>query len=151
MRALEQQLRRQVLDTRGVRVSAPAQDGPCPRCVGPMVVEKTGLRHVMTLAHGAVDVRETVLVCRNGCRHENGLRVRRRAGVLEELVPPGGIFGYDVMVHVGIERFLHHRQREEIREGLAREHGIPLSVGEVSHQADSTYRSFPFDRPWLDL
>jgi hypothetical protein len=36
------------------------------------------------------------------------------------------------MVHVGLERFLHHRQREEIRASLEADHGISLSSGEIS-------------------
>jgi hypothetical protein len=42
------------------------------------------------------------------------------------------VAGYDVMVHAGLERFLHHRQREEIRAALAAEHGIVISSGEIS-------------------
>jgi len=134
VRVLGQGLRRQLLDSQGVCVAAGAEEGPCPRCVTPMAVEKTRVRHVVTLALGAVSVRETVRVCRyrGGCRHEDGSRVRRRAAILEALVPPGGVFGYDVMVHVGLERFLRHRQGEEVREALAREHGVTLSVSEVS-------------------
>ena len=45
---------------------------------------------------------------------------------------PGSIAGYDAMVFVGLGRFLHHRQREEIREALLEEHGIAFSAGEVS-------------------
>lgn len=36
------------------------------------------------------------------------------------------------MVHVGLERFLHHRQREEIRVSLEAGYGISLSSGEIS-------------------
>jgi hypothetical protein len=36
------------------------------------------------------------------------------------------------MVYVGLERFLQHRQREEIRASLAADHGILLSSGEIS-------------------
>ena len=36
------------------------------------------------------------------------------------------------MVHVGLERFLHYRQREEIRASLAADYGLPLSSGEIS-------------------
>ena len=45
---------------------------------------------------------------------------------------PGSIAGYDAMVFVGLGRFLHHQQREEIREALLEEHGIAFSAGEVS-------------------
>jgi len=36
------------------------------------------------------------------------------------------------MVFTGMERFLHHRQREEIRSSLATDYGISLSSGEIS-------------------
>ena len=39
--------------------------------------------------------------------------------------------GYDVMAFVGIERFLHHRQREEIQAALV-DQGVRISTGEVS-------------------
>ncbi|MCP4751231.1 MAG: hypothetical protein GY866_10075, partial [Proteobacteria bacterium] len=37
---------------------------------------------------------------------------------------------------IGLKRFLHHRQREEIRTELSREHGIFLSSGEISNLAN---------------
>lgn len=43
--------------------------------------------------------------------------------------------GYDVIVFVGIQRYLEHRQREEIRAALVVNYGITLSCGEVSNLA----------------
>jgi len=40
--------------------------------------------------------------------------------------------GYDVMVYVGLQRFLHHRQRDEIRLSLEAEYDILISEGEIS-------------------
>jgi hypothetical protein len=45
------------------------------------------------------------------------------------------VYGYDVEVHAGIERFLHHRQREEIRSELVQRYGISISSGQVSDLA----------------
>jgi hypothetical protein len=39
------------------------------------------------------------------------------------------------MVFVGLQRFLHHRQREEIRSALFNKHCISLSTGEISNLA----------------
>jgi hypothetical protein len=39
------------------------------------------------------------------------------------------------MAFVGLQRFLHYRQREEIRTALLNEHGIPLSPGQISNLA----------------
>jgi len=40
--------------------------------------------------------------------------------------------GYDVLVFIGLRRFLGHQQREAIRTELFEHHGVPLSTGEVS-------------------
>jgi hypothetical protein len=40
--------------------------------------------------------------------------------------------GYDVRVFAGVQRFVHHRRREEVREALRTEHGVDISTGEVS-------------------
>jgi hypothetical protein len=39
------------------------------------------------------------------------------------------------MVLVGVERYLHHRQREEIQDLLLREHGLSLATGTISDLA----------------
>jgi len=80
----------------------------------------------VTLTHGRFRLRQTVRVCASGCRG------KKRPGALAGLIPPRGVVGYDVMVHVGLERFLRHRQREEIRVSLEADHGISLSSGEIS-------------------
>ncbi len=89
-------------------------------------VRKTWQRSGVTLDHGPFRLRQTVRVCSSGCRG------KQRAGTLAGLIPPRSVVGYDVMVYVGLERFLRHRQREEIRASLAADHGISLSSGEVS-------------------
>lgn len=48
---------------------------------------------------------------------------------------PRRVVGYDVMVFVGMQRYLEHRQREEIRAALVANYGISLSSGEVSNIA----------------
>jgi len=57
--------------------------------------------------------------------------VTQGADSLTEHLLPGSNVGYDVMVFVGLERFLHHRQREEIQAALL-DQSIRLSTGEVS-------------------
>ena len=111
-------------------VDARQEAQSCSVCGGPMRVQKTWERTGMTLRHGSFRIRQTVHVCPAGCR-KRGVPVRGPAP-LAGLIPPCGVVGYDVIVHVGLERFLHHRQREEIRAALAAEHGIALSSGEIS-------------------
>ena len=106
--------------------------GPCPNCRGLMPVLKSIERQGYTLAHGTFRVREFVHACAAGCHHPSGHRVTRRAQELSELIIPGCSVGYDVMTWVGMERYLHYRQREEIRESLLSEHGILLSTGTIS-------------------
>jgi hypothetical protein len=96
-----------------------------------MRIQKTLTRWGVTLGHGRFRIHETVHVCTSGCRHERKL-VTRRPSNLAELLPPRSVIGYDVMAHVGIERFVHHRQRAEISAALETDYGIGLSSGEIS-------------------
>ena len=97
-----------------------------------MRVLKTVCRPVQTLEHGPFHLREVVHVCATGCRRPDGGLVWRRASSLAELIIPGRSVGYDVMVWIGRQRFLNHRQRQEIRSALKSEYGITLSAGEIS-------------------
>jgi hypothetical protein len=97
-----------------------------------MGVQKTVRRCGRTLAHGSFEARESVHVCLAGCRQPAGGRVTRRAVCLSDSLPPRQTVGYDVMVFAGLQRFVHHRQREEVREALRAEHGVAISTGEVS-------------------
>jgi len=97
-----------------------------------MGVQKTVPRSGRTLEHGAFKARESVHVCLAGCRQPSGSKVTRRAACLSDSLPPGQTVGYDVMVFAGLQRFVDHRQREEVREALRAEHGVDISTGEVS-------------------
>lgn len=112
-----------------VTLEDPAQ--VCSTCGRRLRVQKTLRRHGVTLAHGTFHLQETVSVCPAGCRPP-GQPLAHRAPTLAALLPPGSVVGYDVMVTVGLDRFVHHRQREEIRAALARDHGVVLSTGEIS-------------------
>lgn len=96
-----------------------------------MKVEKTFRHHGRTLAHGCFEVRETVHICASGCRTA-GRPVRQRQQELAEILLPRSTVGYDVMAFIGRERFVHQRQREEIRAALRDRYALVLSTGEVS-------------------
>lgn len=96
-----------------------------------MHVQKTFCHHGVTLEHGRFQVRETVHICSAGC-NQNGHPVRQRQRSVAELLVPRGAVGYDVMTFVGLQRFVHYRQRESIRAELEQKYDIPLSLGEVS-------------------
>ncbi|MBM4319791.1 MAG: hypothetical protein FJ125_07490 [Deltaproteobacteria bacterium] len=76
--------------------------------------------------------KETTRVCVARCTHRSGALVTVRSESLALLVPHGAVFGYDVEVHIGLERFVRHHQREEIRGDLKSKFGISISSGEVS-------------------
>jgi len=97
-----------------------------------MHVQKTVRRTGQTLGHGSFESWETVHVCAAGCRWPSGALVTRRAACLAEQLPPRCTQGYDVMAFVGLQRYVHHRQREESREALLAEYGVAISTGEVS-------------------
>jgi len=86
---------------------------------------------VVTLGEGEFQARELLKRCREG---DSCAAVG--SGGLSRLVPPRQRYGYDLMVHVGLARYLTGFQREEIRVGLRESRGIELSAGTVSNLCD---------------
>jgi hypothetical protein len=126
---------KKVIDLSGIVVTAKEQPGCCEICQGPMRVQKTFQHEGRTIAHGTFDVHETVWVCASKCRYSSGKLVTRRANSVVQCIMPNSIAGYDLMVWVGLKRYLDYRQREEIRAQLREKHAIKLSSGEVSRLA----------------
>jgi hypothetical protein len=89
----------------------------------------------VTIELGDFIAHETIRICTARCRYPSGQLVTRRSESLSLRVSSGKVYGYDLEVYVGLERFLHHRQREEIRGDLARRHGIELSSGQVTEMS----------------
>ncbi len=141
LQSLEAQCRQSMRATLGAFVSEKESSSePCSVCDGEdWRVQKTAPRLGRTLAHGQFTARETVLACAQGCCHPDGSKVTRRPASLIGLLLPRSNAGYDVMVFVGLERFLHHRQREEIQTALL-DQGIDISTGEVSKLAHKFVR-----------
>lgn len=83
----------------------------------------------MTLIHGEMEAREIQRIC-PACR----MVVRSRR--LTEVAPRGQRYGYDVIVWVGLRRWVDRLQRVEIRDRLAECYGIRLSTGTISALAD---------------
>ncbi len=132
MRGMEETNRGRMLGTAGMGVRVGVDEpGLCSVCGGDAwKVQKSVSRRGLTIAHGAFEARETVLECASKCRYPSGPHVIRRA-LAGDLVPSRSV-GYDVVAFVGTERYLHHRQREQIRTALVSKHGILISSGEVS-------------------
>ncbi|MBD3334657.1 MAG: DUF2924 domain-containing protein [Candidatus Eisenbacteria bacterium] len=112
------------------RVRFTSDGEECPECRGPVRIQKSRRRRVVTLAHGAFEALEILKTCGHSeCRP-------LRPEALCQLVRPGQRFGYDLIVHVGLRRYLGGEQREEIREALLDKHRICLSTGTISTLCD---------------
>jgi len=104
----------------------------CAVCGGRMKVQKTIPRRGRTLAHGSFRVQETLYVCASPGHPQGHRVVTVRSSYLAERLLPHSTVGYDVLVYVGCQRFVHYRQRQEIRSYLEPRYGIVLSTGEIS-------------------
>ena len=95
-----------------------------------MKVQKSKKRTVITLAQGMFKAREICKQCSSGdCPPI-------KSKILQNIVKPGKKYGYDLIVYVGLNRYLEGKQRDEIREILYSEHGIKISAGSVSSLCD---------------
>jgi len=117
--------------TAGLTFAAEAES--CPQCGAPTKIYKTTRRQLVTLAHGAIEVREIQRVCRAPV---HGAPIVLRSQRLRELAPPAQRYGYDLMVWVGHLRFCQLRQRSEIRQRIESRLGVRLSEGSVSALCD---------------
>lgn len=105
---------------------------PCPLCGDRLLVQKTGCRSGRTLEHGQFAAQETVYACKNDCRWPSNLPIAQRSSALAKLLIPHSGIGYDVMTFIGMERFVHFRQRDEIRGELHARYNLTISGGEIS-------------------
>jgi hypothetical protein len=107
-----------------------AEAEQCLICGGGLQVQKSRRRKIVTLAHGPLKIREIIKTCgSDGCPSLG-------SNALDRLVKPGQKYGYDLIVRVGLSRYLTGLQREEIRRMLSQDHGIELSAGSVSALCD---------------
>lgn len=113
------------------RVDFVSHEEHCPSCDDPLNVCKTRTRTVVSLAHGRFEAHEVLKRCAHGaaCPTIGSEELRR-------LVPPRQGYAYDLIVHVGLARYLGNRQREEIRAELWNDHRIEVSAGTVSNLCD---------------
>jgi hypothetical protein len=104
----------------------------CACCSADLHVQKSHTRTVVTLAHGAFQAREIVKECATSPASHPTVR----SLALARLVQPRHHYGYDLVVHAGLARYLRAQQREEIRTELREDHGIDLASGTVSGLCD---------------
>lgn len=86
---------------------------------------------MVTQAQGEFEAHEVLKRCVRGdpCPVVGSEELRR-------LVPPRQRYGYDLIVHVGLARYLRGRQRKESRTELRDVFGIDLSDGTISNLCD---------------
>ncbi len=132
LQQVQMKAQQSILSTAGIQVEVETNTDPCPLCKSKMNVQKSTRRTVITLEYGEFVANETIRVCSNRCYYPSGQLVTRHSNHLSRLVQPYALFGYDVEVFVGMARFLHHQQREEIQRNLFTNYGITISTEEVS-------------------
>jgi hypothetical protein len=130
--SLDQRYREQMHDLETVPLIVREPPEACAVCGGRMNVQKTIQRWGKTLAHGLFRVRETIYACPSRGRKKGHPLVTARSSSLAQLLLPHSTVGYDLLVYVGCQRFVHYRQREEMRSDLKEQYGIVLSTGEIS-------------------
>ena len=135
LQKMEVGYRRKIEDARSGMVTLGPEESFCPKCFGDMKVQKTRPRYIATIKYGCIDLRILTLACKAGCLNADGTLVTRNPQALNRLVPRGSNFAYDIEVFVGIERYSHFQQREEIQNKLKTEHNISISTGEISNLA----------------
>jgi hypothetical protein len=101
-----------------------------------MGVRNSYPRKLITAKYGNVSARIITLKCHEGCQTLGGSTVLRHPDILSRIVRKRANIAYDIEVEVGLQRYLHYRQREEIREHF-REKDIPISTGKITNLAHS--------------
>lgn len=113
------------------RIDFIAEADTCAVCQAPLKVVRTKNRTVATYAEGLFEALEVQKKC-----SADSLHPVKKSDALARVVRPRQRFGYDLIVYVGLARYLRKKQREEIRDELFRKRGFKLSAGSVSNLCD---------------
>ncbi|MBT7072885.1 MAG: hypothetical protein HN975_18580 [Anaerolineae bacterium] len=113
------------------RIDFIAEADNCAVCQAPLEVVRTKNRTVATYAEGLFEALEVQKKC-----SAYSLHPVIKSDALARIVRPRQRFGYDLIVYVGLARYLRRKQREEIRDELFRKRGFKLSAGSVSNLCD---------------
>lgn len=103
----------------------------CSVCGGKLQIQKSKNRQITTIKSGAIQAREVRKVCCVNPSHPVEV-----SSELAQLVPRGQRYGYDLIVCVGLARYIHRMQRSEIQESLWHQDGVQLSTGSISELCD---------------
>lgn len=110
------------------RIDFIAEMDNCPVCGAPTVVARSKTRTVVTYAEGMFEAVEVQKKCSVAPFHP-----LIKSEALARIVRPRQRFSYDLIVHVGLLRYLKRKQREEICDELLQKRSIKLSAGTVSN------------------
>lgn len=108
-----------------------AEAAQCRHCGGSLRVQKSKKRIVSTIATGTIQIREIRKICSKDSSHPVEI-----SEALSQMVPSGQRYGYDLIVWIGMARYLRNLQRKEIRAELFHEKDIILSDGSISEVCD---------------
>jgi len=103
----------------------------CDVCDHPLAVLKSRRRRVVTLEAGTFVAKEVLKYCPGDASHPV-----IGSSVLARLVKPYQRYGYDLVVYVGLARYLRGKQRIEIQAELLAHRGIELSEASISNLCD---------------
>jgi hypothetical protein len=138
---LQSECGRKVRDIKGVVITIRPEETICPQCMKEMGVRNSYPRKLTTIKYGNVSARVITLKCNEGCQTLDGSKVLRHPNIISCIVPKRASIAYDIEVDVGLQRYLHYRQREEIRDHLC-EKDIHISTGKITNLAHSFLRHF---------
>ena len=96
-----------------------------------MQIQKSKRRTIFTFQSGMLNAKEVRKKCSRNASHPIMC-----SDELSRLVKPRQRYAYDLVVHVGLARYLRGQQREEIRAELYQERGFTLSDGSISNLCD---------------
>ncbi len=108
-----------------------AEAEECPVCGGSVQIQKSKRRKVYTFQSGVLNAKEIRKKCSQNATHPIMC-----SDELARLVKPHQCYAYDLVVHVGLARYLSCKQHEEIRDELYQERGVRLSNGSISNLCD---------------
>jgi hypothetical protein len=103
----------------------------CVICKSHLKTQKSTTRIMSTLETGTFQCREVIKECTKDSSHPT---VHSEA--LAKIIKPRHSCGYDIMVDVGLLRYLYGKQREEIRTELYHKIGRILSDGNITNLCD---------------
>ena len=108
----------------------PDDQDACAKCDGRLHVRGTRSRRVVSLLYGKFRATEREGYCPTHPRLPPA-----RSRELDHIVARGANIAYDVLVQIGLARFLECRQIGEIQAELVRDHGIEIPASTVGHLA----------------